>query len=424
MSESGSPGFQRITVLLFRAGCIYLILYFLFISDFLTIYRVLWHINRPLTYLSDSLGLLLNKLFFNPAFKEIRFYDSYWTYSKLLTFFILALVLAAIWTFADKGQRSRKLFIYMHAFSRYYLFVGMFIYGIYKIFGNQLIISPHQFFQPMDFYRPQLVIWTAMAASKAYPVFGGIMEVLAAILLLFRRTATLGALIALSLLINVLVLDIGFDTPVKVFVFHLLFFNLIILWPNIKILYRLFILKESETLSIVAPVVDQGKFKLPVYILKAMFIGIIIIPRIVSNINVNHKAKHNPYKNLIGIHEMDTTFGLGTDVSMKSILPKKWKKFSIEQRNLFYTQLSDGTVSEYHLEADTVKKNLLFISFDSLNRGNLTYHQIDSVHWLFEGTENGDSLRFVTRQIDIFKHPLLKDYGRIIWSWSPLTLPN
>jgi len=424
MSESRSPGFQRITVLFFRAWCIYLILYFLFISDFLTIYRVLWHINRPLTYLSDSLGLLLNKLFFNPAFKEIRFYDSYWTYSKLLTFFILALVLASIWTYADKGQRSRKLFIYMHAFSRYYLFVGMFIYGIYKIFGNQLIISPHQFFQPMDFYRPQLVIWTAMAASKAYPVFGGIMEVIAAILLLFRRTATLGGLIALSLLINVLVLDIGFDTPVKVFVFHLLFFNLLVLWPNIKKLYRLFILKESETLSITNPVVDHGKFQLPVYILKALFIGIIIIPRIVSNININYKARRNPYKNLIGIHEMDTTTGLRAHVSMKTILPKKWKKFSIEQRNLFYTLLSDGTVSEYHLEADTVKKTVQYFSFDSLNRGNLSFHQIDSVHWFFEGAENGDSLRFITRQIDIFKLSLLTDYGRVIWSWSPSTLPN
>jgi hypothetical protein len=424
MSESGSPRFRITRSLLFRTCCIYLILYFLFISDFLDIYRVLWHVNRPLEYISRSLGLLLNKIFFNPAFKEIRFYDSYWTYSKLLTFFILAIVMASIWTFTDKGQRSRKLFICMHAFARYYLFVGMFIYGIYKIFGNQLIISPHLFFQSMDFYRPQLVIWTAMAASKAYPLFGGIMEVLAAILLLFRRTATLGALIALSLLINVLVLDIGFDTPVKVIVFHLLFFNLIILWPDIKKLYQFLILKKPETLSMVPPVVEQGKFQKPAYILKALFIGMIIIPRTVANININDHTKHTPYKNLMGIHEMDTSSGILSGVSMKTILPKRWKNFSIERDNQFYTLLPDGTVSAYHLEADTVKKTLLFISSDSLIRGNLTYRQIDSVRWFFEGTENEDSLRFITRQIDIFKHPLLKDYGRIIWSWSPSTLPD
>jgi hypothetical protein len=177
---------HKANTILFGALSLYLIFYFIFISDFASNYRVLWHVNTPLKYLSDALGLFLYKSFFKPDFKEIRFFDSYWTYSKLLSFLVIALIVAAIWTILEKGKGSRRLFANMHTFSRYYLFVALFLYGIWKIFENQFILSPHEFLRPIDFYNPQILLWTSIAASRSYQIFGGIMEVAAGLLLLSR----------------------------------------------------------------------------------------------------------------------------------------------------------------------------------------------------------------------------------------------
>jgi hypothetical protein len=423
MSESNPQRFNRTITLLFRTYCLYLILYFLFISDFALNYRVLWHVNAPFKYLSDSLGLFLNKVFFNPNFKEIRFWDSYWTYSKLLAFLVIALILASVWTFADKAKGARKHFVYMHAFSRYYLFITMLIFGLWKIFGNQIVIYPHLFFQPMDLYQPQFVIWAAMAASKSYPIFGGILEVVASFLLLFRKTTTLGALIALSLLVNILVLDIGFDTPIKVFVIHFLLFDLLILWPDIIKLFRLFILRQSATLSFIPPVIGNKKFQGLGYMLKVLVIGIAIIPQLITNLKWNYRDKHSPFKELVGIHEIDTSNRTRAGISTKLNNPKMWIKFSIEQGGRFYALFPDGSVSDYTLELDTLKKIIKITSWDSSFNGKLHYRNIDSANWLFEGTNGLDSLRFITRQIDIYEHPLFKNYGKIKWSWSPSAPP-
>ena len=80
--------------------------------------------------------------------------------------------------------------------------------------------------------------------------------------------------------------------------------------------------------------------------------------------------------------------------------------------------LPNDSILHYHLEGDTINKTLNITSEDSSFHCKLHYVNIDPVIWLFEGTLGRDSIHFITKQIDIYKLPLLKYYGKIIWSWK------
>lgn len=56
-----------------------------------------------------------------------------------------------------------------------------------------------------------------MGYSRTYTIFAGAGEVIGGVLLFFRRTTTLGALILCGVLANVVALNFSYGIPVKIF---------------------------------------------------------------------------------------------------------------------------------------------------------------------------------------------------------------
>jgi hypothetical protein len=88
---------------------------------------------------------------------------------------------------------------------------------------------------------PMGLLWTFMGSSRAYTAFSGYMETLGALLLLWRRTALLGALTSICVLFNVMVLNFCYDVPVKLFSFHLVLIGACIALPDARRLVQLFL---------------------------------------------------------------------------------------------------------------------------------------------------------------------------------------
>ncbi len=417
MTDVTEAKVNKVNCFLFRAFCLYLLLYFTFISDFASSYPVVWRLDELLKRISNALGLALNKAFFNPEFKEWRFFDSYWTYSKLIFFLVLSLIAAAVWTMADKGKRSQKLFVYMYAFSRYYLAIAILSYCLSKFFETQFYLELKNFLLPIYYSGPRAMFWTFMASARSYSYFGGLIEALAVGFLFFRKTSTLGALILMGVLINILIMDVAYDTPIKVIVLHLMLFNTIILWPDAQGLFRFFVLKQTETLATVPPAISNEKFKKTTYIAKVLLIALAIVPKVISGSKSYDNLNHPYYEKLVGIHEIDSSYKLSASGSMLLRNPDRWTKFTIEQGNTSHVLLAGDSIAEYRLAADIHSATVAIMSPDSTFSRKFHYANIDSAHWLFESISGTDSIRFVTKQIDIHRFPLLKDNGRIIWSW-------
>jgi hypothetical protein len=97
-------------------------------------------------------------------------------------------------------------------------------YGMAKTFttGNQF--APPDVSQLLKTYgdsSPMNLVWTMMGTSRAYTFFAGSGEVVGGLLLLWRRTTTVGALVTFGVMANVVMLNFCYDVPVKLYSTHL-----------------------------------------------------------------------------------------------------------------------------------------------------------------------------------------------------------
>jgi len=101
-----------------------------------------------------------------------------------------------------------------------------------------------------------------IGSSPIYEGICGYAELLAGILLLFRRTALFGALLASFVLLNVLLDNLFFDVPVKIYAAHLLFFALFLTLPDAGQLFRFFWLHQpAAPMGVWTPPANQLWFR-------------------------------------------------------------------------------------------------------------------------------------------------------------------
>ena len=94
----------------------------------------------------------------------------------------------------------------------------------------------------------------------------------------------------------------------------------------------------------------------------------------------------------------------------------RWKKIGINKFGEISVQFMNDSLAYYNLNADTVTHILTLNSWDDTTfNSNLHYTLNRSHEYIFEGTFNKDSIRFISTKIDLTNLPLLKDRGKMKW---------
>ncbi|SFT88098.1 hypothetical protein SAMN04489724_2526 [Algoriphagus locisalis] len=177
--------------------------------------------------------------------------DTTFNYMELISFPVIALILAvfALVLFRKKPWIT-KLFSWSLIYARYYVGLILISYGVAKFmigqFPSPSIYSLEQTFGESS---PMGLAWRFFGYSDTYKIFMGLSEITAGLLLLFRRTTVLGALISVAVTTNIVLVNFSFDVPVKLMSSHLLLFSLLILLPSIKVLLDFFILQKPTRLA-------------------------------------------------------------------------------------------------------------------------------------------------------------------------------
>lgn len=164
--------------------------------------------------------------------------DTTMAFTIVLIYFLAAIAIALIWTAVDwRKTNYANLKDLYRSYLRYGLAFWMLSYGLAKVAwdSNQFgIISEWQFNKTWGSSSPMNVVWSFMGASRPYTVFAGMGECIGGLLLIWRRTSTLGALVVVGVMTNVMMLNYCYDVPVKLFSTHLLVMAFCILIPDIR----------------------------------------------------------------------------------------------------------------------------------------------------------------------------------------------
>ncbi|MCH7413814.1 hypothetical protein MM213_09985 [Belliella sp. R4-6] len=207
-------------------------------------------------------------------------------YLSLVSYSILAILMSIPMLFFLKSkQRTNSFYAIMLIYARYFVGLSLISYGVIKFMNGQFP-SPTLMALESTYgdSSPMALAWRFFGYSDLYKAFMGFSELLAGFLLLFRRTAVLGALISIAVCTNIFFVNLSFDVPVKLYSGHLLFFSILISWGSFKSLFSFFLLHKEVSLPKIQYDFSK-KWKRGTYLtLKVIFAGLVPLSLITGHV--------------------------------------------------------------------------------------------------------------------------------------------
>jgi hypothetical protein len=172
--------------------------------------------------------------------------DTSWAWAQVWLYLSLAAIACVVWSIIDRKRSSYPRGLYwLRLIVRYYVATAALSYGIIKLFLLQMPFPAlSQLATPLGDLLPMRFSWLFIGYSAPYQFFSGAMETVAGLLLLYRRTVTAGLFAATGAFLNVVMINIAYDVPVKLFASHLLFACLFLLALDAPRLVRFLVLNQ------------------------------------------------------------------------------------------------------------------------------------------------------------------------------------
>jgi uncharacterized membrane protein YphA (DoxX/SURF4 family) len=335
--------------------------------------------------------------------------DTTYAYIQNLCLLALAIVATALWSALSRRREHTKLDHALRIYVRYVLAFTMLSYGMLKVFKSQFPTpTPMRLMQPIGDSSPMGLLWTFMGYSTAYTIFSGAAEVLGGALLLFRRTTTLGALLLIAVIGNVVALNFCYDVPVKLYSVNLWLMSLFLLLADLPRLACILVFNRSTAAARMYPDTTRPVTRRLHLVVKALIVGLILY--------TTTRAGYESWKNygdgairdsLDGGYEVEQFSRNGTLLPATLNEPGRWRRIGISTRGRFVVRTMADSTYRYRLEHDVKQRTLAVWLDTSATKDTLTYVRTDSDHLALAGVLLGDSLRVQVRKISFSEFPLM-----------------
>ena len=172
--------------------------------------------------------------------------DTWADYVLSFDLLVISALATIVWSLLDRRRLAYpRLLDALRTLVRVVLGTTLVFYGLAKVFWTQF--PPPDGESLLRAYgdsSPMGLLWTFMGYSYGYNLFTGIVECLG-VLLFWRRTALLGALVAAATMTQVFVLNLCFDVPVKLYSLHLLLMAVWLTLPDLRRLADFFLFHRA-----------------------------------------------------------------------------------------------------------------------------------------------------------------------------------
>jgi uncharacterized membrane protein YphA (DoxX/SURF4 family) len=332
---------------------------------------------------------------FYGLFTLSRYAPQFFSFTGYINWAVAALIATvgtAVWIIAERKEPSyTNLLYWLRVLLRYRLAIAVIAYGFIKVFPLQM---PYPSLSNLHTNYGDFLAWKiyyhTIGITPGYETFLGIIEIIAGLLLLNRKTVTFGAAIVVGFMSNVFAANLGYDVGEYVYSSYLLVIALFLFSYDAIRLFNLLILEKLTIASKFQPVFSNKtirSLRLGVKIAVLVFIVSLGFSTYANYGNAPYKLPKAPgLKGAYGYYNV-REFKLNgkvlpysrTDSSRwQNVVFEKWATISIKVARPIKIDLGNG--DEYHPE--DIERN-----FESAGVGGRRYYAYtaDTVHktlWL------------------------------------------
>lgn len=330
--------------------------------------------------------------------------DKIFDWAQVCLLLEIAAIGTAIWTSIDRKRANYAVLEDWFLLAvRLALGTTMLSYGVAKAVPLQMGYGPSltRLVEPFGDFSPMGVLWVFMGSSPAYQSFTGCTEILGGVLLLLPQTRLLGALISLGVAIQIFVLNMTYDVPVKLFSFHLILLALLLIWPERTRLRNFFLLNRAVNPAAAAVPRSRRKSRL---ILTAQVCFAVYV-----TVTMAYGAKQGwiefgggaPRPPLYGIWEVDQ---LSIDDAVHPPTlgdEQRWRRIIFDRPGRTVFQHMNDSLATFSAKIDPDKKTInLTKSDDAKWAATLNYVRPANDHLTLTGEMDGHRVAMELRLLD------------------------
>lgn len=363
----------------------------------------------PFSFSFSAFQLKICQFIFLPITEKIAHYftnnllltdfssDSLAMYLLILILVIVSLLFSLLLFYMEKRKGyNLNLENKIRPIIRYYLALILLIYGFSKVFKAQFYLpEPNLLFTPLGNLDKDILFWSTIGSSRFYSIFLGIIEIIPAVLLLFRKSSFIGSFIATGVLIHVVAINFSYSISVKIFSLFLLFIAVFLVARAIKNTWKVFQTGDFSTSQFYEP---SHTLNIPFYpLVKTLLILMIFSEALAPAFktgNFNDDLQPRPIYH-------------GAYTVQNNLL--KIKRFFIHRDGYLIFQNEDDTFTDYKFH---LLENGVFLLKDyqlQQHEGRLKWNPKSQRLEL-----SLNSIKIIGKQIDLKQMPLLKSQ----FSWT------
>lgn len=396
------------------------VLVYLFLESWIWLDELVVNPTRPIRPVFNAIFGGLARWFGRHIFhlsgpiESKKLHDSVYMYLVLFSVLVVSALVTIIWLAWDRrGRTVGRAYGLMRIWIRFGLAYMVLIYALDKVFRIQFTApGPMRLIESYGESSPMALMWTFVGYSGFFTVFSGVAEVSGSLLLFFRRTTPMGALVLTVLMTNVALMDFCYDVSVKMLALHFLLMSIFLLAHDTTRLLNVLALNRPAPADESGSLLWSGASRRARYLVLALKVLIVLYTIVPGPIRTYGAFKvmgpYAPQPPLYGLYEVTSFKANGAERPLLVNDSRLWRYLAVENSSQVFVKTMDNTVLTYDAKYDPIDHEIRMRRSDSGSPPeDLLISVLPNGGLSVTGQSGNNQVAVLLHSVDLSKFPLV-----------------